>query len=320
MTVHVAVYCPFLASVLLGAAAPTLARLLPPATATRLLVGSAVLAASSTCVAVAVLAFTLVGQLPAVAALGHWSAGQLQSANPVPRAVAAGAVVAACTGLLSGVLFVVTRTRAVLAARAFCSSVGGGRGQLVVVDEEIGAVAIPAGGGRILVSRAHLAALPAADRRALIAHESAHLRYHHHRYRLAAEFAVALDPLQRGVRAAVHHTTERWADEVAATTVGSRAVVARTLARSALRAMAGPSAPAWEAVALRSSGSRSVARVRALLNPAPRQRPGVVLAAGVLVACTLAASLHAQQDTEAFFEHAIAPAGDGTPSSGAGSR
>jgi hypothetical protein len=196
------------------------------------------------------------------------------------------------------------RLRAVLAARALCLRVGGRPGQLVVLDEEIGAVAIAAGGGRILASRAHLAALPVVDRRALLAHEGAHLRHHHHRYRLAAELAAAVDPLQHRVSGAVRYAIERWADEAAAAAVGSRAVVARSLARSALRPVPDVPPSAWEPLALRSAGGRSVARVQAMLAPAPRRRPTLVLAAAALVACALAAALHAQQDTETFFDQA----------------
>jgi Zn-dependent protease with chaperone function len=310
---HVAVYCPLLASALLGLAAPTLARLLPPATATRLLAASSVLAAAATCAAVALLAATLVGRLPALAAAGHWPGAELRSADPVPGGIAVLALVALCAAPARALRVVVLRVRAVLAARAFCAGLGGGPGRLFLVDDEVGPVAIAAAGGRIVASRSQLAALPPADRRALLAHESAHLRAHHHRYRLAVDVAAAVDPLQRRVRPAVRYATERWADEVAAGAVGSRAVVARALARSALSTGRRSPVPAWDAVALRSGGSATVARVRALLDPPPRQRPAVVLAALALVACTLGASLHAQRDTDSYFDHA---AGAAAPTAG----
>jgi peptidase M48-like protein len=308
---HVAVYCPLLASALLGLAAPRLARLLPPATATRLLAASSVLAAAATCVAVALLAATLLGRLPTVAAAGHWPVAQLRSADPVPAGIAVLALVACCAAPARALRVVVLRVRAVLAARVFCAGLGGRPGGLVLVDDAVGPVAVAAAGGRILASRTQLAALPPADRRALLAHESAHLHAHHHRYRLAVDLAAAVDPLQRRVRPAVRYATERWADEDAAGAVGSRAVVARALARSALTAGRHAPVPSWELVALRSDGSPTVARVRALLDPPPRQRPAVVLAALALVACTLGASLHAQRDTDSYFDHA---AGAGTPS------
>jgi hypothetical protein len=135
-------------------------------------------------------------------------------------------------------------------------------------------------------------------------HESAHLEHRHHLYRLATDLAVAVDPLQFRVRGAVHYATERWADESAAAGVGDRAVVARVLAREGLRAAAAGSRPPWASVAMGSGGSRLVPRVRALLEPAPRQRPGLVLAATGLVAVAVVAALHAQVDGDAWFDRA----------------
>ena len=92
--------------------------------------------------------------------------------------------------------------------------------------------------------------------------------------------------------------------------VGDRAVVARVLARSGLRASGAPRA-AWAALAMGRAGSPLVPRVRALLDPAPRQRPGLVLAAAALlalVALGVGSAVHAQEDTESVFERAMAAA------------
>jgi peptidase M48-like protein len=299
--VHVAVYCPFLGSALLDLLAPALARRLPPATATRLLVAGALAAAAATLLAVAVLALTLVGQLPSVAALGEWSAGELATASPVPRLVGVAAIGWAVAGAGRGLRVAVLRARALLAARAFCAALGGFAGQLMVVDDAIEPVAVPAAGGRILASRSLLAALPQPERRALLVHESAHLAGRHHLYRLLVDLAGAVDPLQRRLGQAVHYATERWADEVAAAAVGDRAVVARALARSGLWSAGHRPTPGWAPVALSAGGPGVAARVHALLRPAPRQRPGLVLAAAAVVACTLAVSLHAQEDSERYF-------------------
>jgi hypothetical protein len=51
-------------------------------------------------------------------------------------------------------------------------------------------------------------------------------------------------------------------------------------------------------------GSPLVPRVRALLAPAPRQRPELLAGALALVAFALTAALHASADSEAFFESA----------------
>jgi hypothetical protein len=267
-----------------------------------------VVAAAATVVSLAVLVATLAGVLPGLAALAGARSGELAASNPVPAPVAAVAAAASCALLVNAARIGVARARAVLGARALCRDVGGGRGALVVVDDDIDAVAIASGGGRIIASRSRLAGLPAAERRALLLHESAHLEHRHHLYRLATDLAVAVDPLQRRVRVAVLYATERWADEAAAAGVGDRAVVARVLAREGLRS-ASAVRPRWAAVAMGTGGSRVVPRVRALLEPAPRQRPGLVLAAAGLVAFAVVTALHAQADGDAWFDRATPHAG-----------
>jgi Peptidase family M48 len=302
--VRVAVYCPFLVSLLLGVVAPGLAHRLPPATAARVLAASSVVAAAARCAALGFLASTALGQLPALASAGHWSAGRLAATTPVPRAVALAAVVAVAAGAVNGLRVLAVRVLAVRAVRALGRSLPGS-GQLVVVDDDIEAVAVPAGRGRIVASRAHLADLPADERRALLLHESAHLTHRHHLYRLAVDLAGAVDLLQRGVRPAVLYATERWADEDAAGAVGDRAVVARVLARSGLRTAGAPRA-AWAPLAMGRSGSPLVPRVRALLGPAPRQRPGLLLATAALALVAVASVVHAHEDAEAVFAGAAA--------------
>lgn len=301
---HLAVYCPFLGSALLGATAPALARRLPPATASRLLVLGSALAAASTAVALAVLTLTLVGELPGVAAIGHRSSAVLDASDPVPGAVAVLALVLVTVLAVRALRLVLLRGRALRAARALCRELGGSPGQLVVVDDDVEPLAVPTSGGRIVASRTALAALPVAERRALLLHEAAHLDHHHVVFRLVAELAGALDPLQARVAGAVVHATERWADEEAARGLGDRAVVARSLARSQLRAPAAAAAPRWAGVALRSGGSSVVGRVRALLEPAPRQRPAAVLLAALLVAGTVGTAVHASVDADSWFDSA----------------
>ena len=304
---HVAVYCPLLVSLVVGRCGPRLARRLPPATATRLLVGAGALTAAATGSVLALLAFTLVARLPGVAARGHWSTAALADAVPVPRVVAVAASAVLLLAVVRTLSALTRQLSALWAARAFCRASGGTAGQLLLVDDDVAAAAVPGDGGRVLASRAQLAALPADERRALLAHEGAHLAYRHHLHRLVAELVAAADPGQRRLPGAVAYATERWADEVAAAGLGDRAVVARALARSGLRASGMPRST-WSAVVLHSGGSRVVPRVQALLRPAPRQRPLLVAGAAVLVAFALGTAVHAQADTEDVVEHAVLPA------------
>lgn len=305
---HYAVYLPLLAAAVLGACAPRLAVGLPPATAARLLVAAGVLVSAATSFVLAVLAFTLVAELAPIARLGSWSTAELDAANPVPDTTAAAAAVAVCVLALVAAHAVVRRARAALAARRLCAQLGGGPGDLVVVDgPAVEVFAVPAMRGRIVASRRLLAALPGDERRAVLAHETAHLRHRHHRHRLAAELAAAVNPLLRPLVPAVEYATERWADEVAARVVGDRAVVARALARTGLQA-AEPHRPAlWSAAALYAAAHHSplIRRVEALLAPAPRRRPLLVVAVAALLAGTLCAVAEAQQDSERMFESAV---------------
>jgi hypothetical protein len=252
-------------------------------------------------VSLGLLAATLVGRLPAVAAAARWSPQRLAAADPVPAPVAVIAGLVFCLAALNAVVVVVARSRAVLVARSALPGPARGAGRLVVVDDDVDAVAVPVAGGRIVVSRAQLSALRPVERRALLLHERAHLVHRHHLYRWVADLAAALDPLQLRVRDAVVYATERWADEVAAAGVGDRAAVARVLARSGLRRASGRP---WAAVALGAGGSRVVARVQALLEPAPRQRPELLLAAAALVALAVGSALHAGEDGDAWFDRA----------------
>jgi Zn-dependent protease with chaperone function len=303
---HVAIYLPLIFAAVLGATATQLSRTLPPATAARLLTAAGVATAAATSFVLAVLAFTLLAELAPVAELGSWSTSALDAVNPVPDGTSAVAVAALCLLALIAVRVAMLRVRATRAARRLCAQLGGGPGDLVVVDgPEIEVFAVPALRGRIVATRPLLAALAADERRAVLAHETAHLRHHHHRYRLAAELAAAVNPLLRPLAGAVEYATERWADEVAAGKVGDRRVVARALARIGLEAIR-PRRPApWAAADLHATKpSRLVRRVEALLAPAPRRRPLLVAGVAVLLVVTMAAVVETQRDTEQMFETA----------------
>jgi Zn-dependent protease with chaperone function len=130
-----------------------------------------------------------------------------------------------------------------------------------------------------VVTTALLAGLRPAERRALFAHERAHLAARHHRFLLIARLAADANPFLRPLRTAVSYTTERWADEEAARTVGDRRTVARAIGRAALISRPAPG-PAFAGFALPGPVPR---RVAALLGPAPATRtwPSLFTAVGV---------------------------------------
>jgi Zn-dependent protease with chaperone function len=189
----------------------------------------------------------------------------------------------------------------------------GGAGRLVVLDRaEPEAFAVPASRrepGRIVVSAGLLRMLDPAERRVLLAHETAHLDHRHHRYRVVAGLIATVNPLLITLPGAVHHLTERWADEEAAA-VADRDVAARALARTALAAgAAGRSAPLGDAVqCFHRHGVPD--RVRALLDDAPPRRPLAAFVFAAFFAASLLSALEAGRDAAELFELAGDHAGE----------
>ncbi|MBB5933935.1 M56 family metallopeptidase [Streptomyces zagrosensis] len=166
-------------------------------------------------------------------------------------------------------------------------------GLTVLPDQQPYAYALPgrSGPGRIVVSDGMLAGLAASERRALLAHERAHLAGRHHRYLLASRLTASANPFLRPLRTAVAFSAERWADEDAARQVGSRRVVATAVGKAAL--LSGPAlAPSIASFAAAGPVPR---RIAALLGPMPSARlwppaDGSLCAAALIAAAGTAAS------------------------------
>jgi Zn-dependent protease with chaperone function len=265
---------------------PRLARRLPPAAATRLLVpASLVVAGSGVWVLIAV-GFMWVAQFPAVSRYGEWSAEQVREDSPFPTVIAVGCTLLAVLAVGRAATAGARRIGILLAVRQSCRRIGAPGSLVVLENDRPDAFATPGASGRIVVTTGLLRALTVDERRALLAHEASHLAHRHAWWLLAAEVAVAANPMLGPTIRAIGHAVERWADEDAARAVTDRRLVARTLARTALliRATPGP------AEALAATGGDVPGRVRALLEPPPRPQvvPLAVLAA-LLVATTVAA-------------------------------
>lgn len=307
---HLIVYLPFAASVLLAAAGPRLVVRMRPATGTRLLLAAASACALASLLSLALLAATLIGRLPLVAAVGAWSGDRLHHHTPVPAIRARLAVIALVMLAFAVAWTTARRVHALYRARRACRRLGPRTGRLVVLDQPaIEAFALPERGehhGRIVVSTGILRILNADERRVLLAHETAHLDHRHHRHRALAALLTAADPLLATLPAAIHHLTERWADEDAATTTADRALAARTLARAALAARHGDRRHPAAGAVLCFGRSDVPRRVRALLAGAPPRRPIIIaLLAAALTACLLSAG-EAGHDTALLFGNARA--------------
>lgn len=290
------VYIPLLLSTSFGVAAPWAGRRLHPRAAAWMLACAAVVSAGAWATTLALLAFTLVGQIPLVASQGPWSVGVLAANDPVGRPVA---LVCGLLLLASATHLAVAawqRTRTLVSAWRQCRELPAAADLAVIDDPVPTAFALPGAPGRVVVSSGMLQALSADERRALIAHERAHLRHRHHLFLLAFDLTAAVLPLLRPLARAGEYAVERWADEEAASEVADRSLVARAVARAALAATRAPKQ------ALAATGGPVPQRVRALLTPpAPlRRAPAVACAALMLLCC--ASVTEAAHDSEELFE------------------
>ncbi|QSM61160.1 M56 family metallopeptidase [Mycobacteroides abscessus] len=276
------VYLPLLAVLILAGMAPVLGQWLSPSVATRVLGAVALLTGTAT---VTTLLLLGIGGVLRPMALVGWgldpdTARALLAADSVPWPLGA-----AATMMLA--VAVVRAWRVIRGERAALNDlrrvVAGHDGELLVLDDERPyAYAVPSGLGTIIVSTAMLSTLDAAERRAMLAHERAHLSGHHHRYRMVSRLAAAVNPALRQLDRQIGFQIERCADEHAATATG-RPVAARSLARAALAGPAGSSgvlAYAEHAVA---------SRVRALSTGPTPDRWIAVLPSLVLAAMAMAA-------------------------------
>ncbi|MEO8696823.1 MAG: M56 family metallopeptidase, partial [Acidimicrobiales bacterium] len=149
----------------------------------------------------------------------------------------------------------------------------------VVQSDSPTAFAVPGRHPHVVVSTGMLDLLDADEQRAMLAHERAHLRHHHHRLIIATEVAASMLPPLWFPARRVRFATERWADQDAAREIGDATIVARAIARAAL---ARSDASGRE---LALSGSDVAARIEALTNNPDRSRlDPAPFAVGMLVA------------------------------------
>ncbi|MGW5778781.1 M56 family metallopeptidase [Streptomyces sp. NPDC003863] len=253
---------------------------LHPRTATRLLTAvAAVLAVCSTlCLGLLVIVGT--AQLPGNPLPDGWSDPEVRAAVPYDEVAGRAAIPALLAVLLSCAWAAWRHAR--VRRRAVAALAGLPAGPVAVLpDPDPYAYALPGRHDRVVVSAGMLAGLKAAERRALFAHERAHLTGRHHRHLLVVHLAARANPFLRPLRTAVTYTAERWADEDAAIAVGSRRTVARAIGKAALMSRA-PLAVTLPAFAAAGPVPR---RVAALMRPAPAGRawPSAFTAVGLAV-------------------------------------
>ena len=299
-----AMILPPLVGMLLGLTASRLGRLLRPGTAVRLLTVAMFVTALATGFVLAVAGVLVLAQIPLLAALGHYSPHVLGAGLPVPVLGGLLAALVVCGLLVTALRRAALGGRELVLAALACRRLGPAvEGLVIVDDDEPDAYALPGLGGRVVVSTAMLRALPADERRVLLAHEVAHLSRLHHLWIQAAEVAAAADPLLRPAARAVRTAVERDADELAAAEVGDRTLAARALARAGL-ARAAARRQAMPAAALAGAEGAVAYRARALLAGPPKRRRALTGAVAALTLVTVTAAAVTSVDAEARFEAA----------------
>ncbi len=158
---------------------------------------------------------------------------------------------------------------------------------IAIVDvEHPVAFAVPGNPGGVVISRSMLDVLDKVERRVVLAHENAHLRYHHHAFVHTANVCAAAIPLLVPFARKAVFLTERWADETAAERIGSRSAVAGAIAKVAL--LPTSQAPLFTQAL---SGGDVIARYEALESPKRVPRRMTILAAVSMVAIAISATL-----------------------------
>jgi Zn-dependent protease with chaperone function len=323
---RVLLYLPLLVTVLAAFGARPLADRLPPATATWLLTGSALVLAAITGAVLGLLAMTALLRVPLIADLGDMSPRIITRDDPASLPVA---VVAGCALAVAAIAAMRTlwrRGRAITVAHRHARALPG-TGRVVVSESNaLDAYTLPGVPCRVVVTTGMLHALSPAQRRVLLAHERAHATWHHYLFTTATRLAATVNPLLRPVAAEVGYTVERWADERAAALTGDRKVAAGAVARAALAtsapsgrarsrrfgalAMVGPiSLPGTRFLRGGARPGPVPRRVSALLRPAPASWQGHALTALVLllVAVAGASALAAAVSLHALVELAQSP-------------
>lgn len=250
-----------------------------PVLALWVLMSSMVLATLASVVLLLQIAAAGLSEVPFIADILGWCRaiyGGQHGATPLVGVIAVGALAAMAWRTRS-------YARKVRLSRENFTDVEG----IVIVDvDHPVAFAVPGNPGGVVISRSMLDALNKVERRVVLAHENAHLRYHHHAFvHTANSCAAAIPVLAPFARKAVF-LTERWADETAAERLGSRSAVAAAIAKVALL-------PSYQAPSFAQalSGGDAIARYEALESPERVPRRTMILAAISMVAIAISATL-----------------------------
>jgi Zn-dependent protease with chaperone function len=288
--VNLAMLIPVLVALMGLAAGWFLPRFLSPRRATQTLTASVLLASVALLAALVQVALAGASEIPLVADAVGWCRalyhGQ-HGASPVAGAVAVVLLVLALVGMAR-------QWRRLRGEQAAFADI---EGVEVVAAAGPVAFAVPGHPGGVVVGACLFEELSPDGRSAVLAHEIAHLEHRHHLYLRAAMVCAAGMPFLRPLASQVRFMTERWADEVAADRIGSRRVLAETIAHVALM----PGGAVQPGLAF--GGNHTVSRVDALLHPTAASPFTAVPAVGAVMAVVSMGSSWQLHHLATFFSH-----------------
>jgi hypothetical protein len=269
------------------------ARTLSPRAAARMAGAGLIAAGLATVWSLVGLASTWVAGVLHSRTISIWCDHLYRSHNHVP----------AWAGLASAVALVVVTCRAgAVLCRRRCltdhAKAGAQPGVQVIPEDRPRGFALPGRPGRVVITTGLIDALEGEqERRAVLAHEFAHLHHQHYRFLLAGDLAVAVAPFLGPLRSRMQFALERWADETAVQEIGDRRVVARAIAHAALAGASSTSS------ILGVSSTGVPARVEALLVPPSGRKPFRLACAVALLAFAGAATLLQLHHVAVFVAH-----------------
>ncbi|MFD5460525.1 M48 family metalloprotease, partial [Streptomyces olivaceus] len=196
---------------------------LHPRTATRLLTAVAAVMAVCSTLCLALLMVVGTAQLPGNPLPDGWSDPEVRAAVPYDEVAGKAAIPALCAVVAASARALWRHGR--VRRRAHQALAGlPGSAVAVLPDDVPYAYALPGGRrDRVVVTTALLDCLEPAERRALFAHERAHLADRHHRFLLAVRLAALANPFLRPLRTAVATRGAGGAPERGGGGVGARA-------------------------------------------------------------------------------------------------
>lgn len=169
-----------------------------------------------------------------------------------------------------------------------------------IESDEVYAYTLPGPAGTIAISDGLRNTLDDQELDLVMAHEEAHARHRHDRFKLLALITTAFIPPIAPVSARLDFYLERWADEEALDRTGAeRSLAARTIAKVAL-AGAGP------AHALGIAGHGVAARATALLQPMGHSNLTTRIHTAMVIGATLALTVY-QVHHSVMFATELAP-------------